>query len=374
MSYSVDLYNPAGLKHGAGALRNITAIEFARSFSNVGEATVTISDLGVDPTLFRKNWRIAIYRYVDGYAPYLVGNTVWFIRSVEWNVLDGTIVLHASDMLVLLDDRIVAYTPQTHYADKTEEELGSTPHADDSILAYLRENFGADAVDTTRNSSAYLTIPANPSLGALFNKQAAWQSILSTIQDVCKGSTQGGIPIYFDIFSDQNSKAVFQLWIGRRGADRSATSRRPQVFSQDRNNLAKLSIIWDYSKEKNVAYVGGYDTGASRVIEVVIDPTRLSLDPFARSEMFVDGGDNDVPEVLQDIGKVALDGARATISADGEAVETPESIFGIHYDYGDTVSVVAKGIEIPCDISAFSGSYGSGKDTITVRLTGQRQI
>lgn len=372
MSYSAEISNAVGTNQKV--LTSILSIEFARSFGNVGELRITVDDKGLSPTLYQRNWRIKLWRHLPGRAPIFVGNTIWFLRKVTWDVLGKTLSFHAQDALGLLRDRIVAYTPQTTFADKTIEELGAIPFADDSILAYLRENFGEDCVDTERDASSYFFIPEDQSRGAQVNKEAAWQDILGVLQDVARSSTQLGVPIVYDVSMNQDGKFVFDLWTGRRGTDRTIGSAQPHVFGVQQNNVSELNLTWDYSEEKNVAYVGGYDTGASRVVATVVYDDRVRLDPFSRAEVFLDGGDSDVLSVLQHIGRTALEGFRPILRAEATAVETNESIYGVHYDYADTVSLIAGGIELPVDITAVGGNYVDGKDTINLRLTGQRQI
>lgn len=373
MSYSGELSLPNGKSYRK--LDAMLGVEFARSFGVVGEASVTISDINFKPDMIRRNWRLTLWRHIRGKAPILAGGTIWFIRKVTWKPLDRTITLHAQDALGLLKDRIVAYTPQTSYADKTIEELGVTPYAVDSMNAYLRENFGTDSLDVDRDASAYFLVPEDREFGAQVNKEGAWQDVLSVIQDLSRASAQNGVPIMYDVSMNENGIFVFNSWVGRRGKDRTLSAiDKPHVFSPERNNIADLSLVWDYTNEKNVVYVGGYDSGASRVIATVVDESRVRADPFARAEVFIDGGDADVIPILEDFGRMALEGFRPRLTVEANAVETPESVYGVHYDYADTVPVIAGGFEIPCDITAISGSYSDGKDSITLRLTGQRQL
>lgn len=372
MSYTGELATPVG--SNPQEIDNVLSLEFARSFGNIGELVLKTSDAKFKPGVIQRNWRLKLFRHLPGRSPKLVGNTIWFIRKITWDVLGAVVSIHAQDALCLLKDRIVAYTPQTIYADKTLDELGSTPAADDSIRAYLTENFGADALDTERDASAYLMIPDSGGYGAPANKEAAWQDILGVIQDLSKMSTQLGIPILYDITMNESGVFVFQTWIGRRGSDRTQASKQAHIFSQENNNLSALELTWDYTEEKNVIYVGGYDSGGSRVVATVVDDTRVRNDPFARAEMFIDGGDSDLVAVLEDIGRPALEGYRPVLKIMATTVETPDSIYGIHYEYADTVPVVAKGMEIACDITAINGSFSEGKDTINLRLTGQRQL
>jgi hypothetical protein len=122
------------------------SLQFARSFNNVGTLSLVTPDY-FEWGQITRDWRVLVYRSVDDHTQYLEGNTFFLARKVTWSDDNRTWTIKCDDALSIVKRRIVAYTPETPYADKTFEEFQnklSPPRdllpADDMIKEYVRQN------------------------------------------------------------------------------------------------------------------------------------------------------------------------------------------------------------------------------------------
>jgi hypothetical protein len=66
--------------------------------------------------------------------------------------------------------------------------------ADDLIKAFVRENCGPSATDTTRNySSSYWSVAADIGAAPTIAKAASRRNLLTTCQEIAQAATQAGM-------------------------------------------------------------------------------------------------------------------------------------------------------------------------------------
>lgn len=356
------------------------SLEYARSVNNAGAMSLIIYDDGYERSLFQRDFRAEIWRSVDGAPGYLETNTFWLLRSatkiwdeqyrVSW-------LLQFEDTTAIIGRRIVAYKRETSYADKTIEELGAMNtdlYADNMMKAYMSDNFGTTATDATRDLSAILTIETKVTAGPLTEKQAAFRSVLSVLQEIATDSESLGTNLYFDMIGDEDGLLRFITRINYLGVDHSADALTPVLFGPQFSNLSGINLMFDYSDEKDVAYVGGADNGAARVLQTVTDDYRISLSPYNRLEMFHDCRDWDDTSVLDEEGEMKLQQATPKARLNANALDTPTTVYGRDYQYGDLVTAIVDDYQIDCHITAIHVRVAGEKEEIQAVLKGDTDL
>jgi hypothetical protein len=336
-------------------LTGVVSLTASRALNTVGSATVTfLDDLGIES--LRYDNRIAIYR-----NDYLLGNTHWLIKKPT-KIRNGWIA-NCKDTLSIPDDRQVAYARETIFSEKTVE-FGTNGPADDLMKAFMRENLGSSATDTTRDLSSYLTIEQNLSLGQSVEKSASQQSIFSVMKSMADDSKNKGTDLYFDIIPSP-SKLLFFVRSGHLGNNNQGI-----VFSRENNNLQEEQISWDYENEKTVIYVQGYGRGATQIIRKVSDTDRAMRSPFGIRETSINRTDIDVDSVLDSEGSIELSRLRAKQTLTGVVQENDNTVFGRDFNYGDLVTIAIDNISAPALFRAFSVSVDNGQENLDIRLEG----
>lgn len=369
--YSVEILDPVGryLKR----LDNIVELQVARAVNQIGKASIRVID-DVHPDFWRRDLRFRIYQLNPSGSPYLLGNTVWFARKFTWDIeTDTWLINEMHDTLGLLDRRIVAYSEETLQADKILDN-GNEDKADNLIRAFVRENFGSAAIDSSRDLSTYLTVESDLDMMPSFSqKTAAWAQVWSTLTDLVNDAGSQGVNLYLDIVPSGDNKFLFRVFKDKLGVDRTNTYPA-LVFGPEYKNLTNLTLTWDYSQELNFAYVGGDGQKEERLIETVQEDTRIDKSPFNRFETFVDGSDELDSLLLQSMGRTALHKATPRLILEGDTVNTPMVQFGRDYFYGDLVRAAVKGYTFPCLVDAFDISYSQGNNDVKVRMRGEVAI
>ena len=379
-SYQVVYKNPSGVITQIWRDLDFISLEYARSVNNIGSMTLVIPDDGYSDDLFQRDYRAEIWRSIDGRAGYLETGTFWLLRSAvkvwdeQYRILWQ---LQFADTNDILKRRIVAYTRQTAFADKTIEELGAgftDLYADNMMKAYMSDNYGSTATNTDRDLSAYLTIEAKTTQGPQIEKQAAFREVIAVLQEIANDSEANGTSLYFELIGDQDGQLLFVTRIGHLNTDHSYTSNAPVLFGPSFNNLTDINLAFDYSEEATVAFVGGADNGAARITSTITDETRIALSPYNRIEVFHDCRDFSEPTVLVEEGNTKLQQLVPKARVSGNTLDTPSAIYGREYQYGDLVTAIVDTYQIDCHVSAIRVSVSGGVEDIQAVLKGSTNI
>jgi len=375
--YRIQMMNP-GKWEPIRYFEESVSVEWSRKVNDLGETKITVPD-NFPVTGLPRNMRILIWRERDGHTT-LAGKTIWVTRRLQQDLEKGLITFMAKDANILIDNRVVAYTPYTTEADKTTEEFewefgaGTLPPvSDDMIKEFVNENMGnAPIIDPDRNlvSSGRLTIEADQSLGVFVEKTASFQNLLSTIQDVANQSKDAGTPIFFDMVPNPiDGTFLFRTWVNFRGRDRGSTSDNPLVFSQDLENLTKPTLEFDYVPEYNFLYFTGIGSGAGLWVEEYENIASTRNDPYGRREFVREDTNRDNEDNQMDnIARGWLEGATAKLTLRAEVVDTPLARYGVDYDFGDIVSAQVGGYKFDCFVTAVSANFKDGEEKISIKL------
>ncbi|GIW60750.1 MAG: hypothetical protein KatS3mg087_1816 [Patescibacteria group bacterium] len=353
----------------------IINLSYARRLNSIGALTLEIPDI-ILPNQVTKDWRVIVWRTAENHQPYIDMNCFWLVESVSYNYDLETWTIKASDFLSILNRRIIAYTPETTYADKTIEELGTAIPADDMIKAYARENIGPLSLNPDRDLSEYIEIEADLSQGPLVEKKASFANLFSTFVEISRLSEELGTPLYFD-FEPNGNRLVLRTFVYTYDVNTEEYSTRKVFYPGI--NLKNTIITWDYSQEVTRIYGGGAGSGAGRLILQRTNTERLDVSPWNIVEHFLDLGDTEFDET--DYANDEMDQvirARAPkMIIQSELINSEGSVYGIDYQYKDTVAINISGRRVPSIIEAVNVTYSPGsleKERVIASIKGQMDI
>jgi hypothetical protein len=359
-AYEIYLDTPTGLR--LALVESFTRLSTVRRRNAVGRFALVLPTGTLDDTFIRPDALLEIWR-----APHGAPARLWMaglVRQPELVEVNGAdqLVLSGHDGNGLLDSRIVAYYADTAQAAKTDQ-------ADDMMKAIVRENLGSSAV-AARDLTAYgLTVAADVGLGPSITKKMAWKTVLDALKAIADTAVTAGTPVYFDLVPQLLSATqigwLFQTFVNRRGVDRTYTVGVPTVFGREWGNLENPRLVYDYSDEVTYAYVGGQGEGSDREVVELGDTARIGQSPWNRREKFIQGSNETSTAALTARAQQALEEGRPRVRFSGSLKDTPQTRFGIDWDFGDTVPVTAFGRQFDADVDAV---------TITVDENGLEDI
>jgi hypothetical protein len=367
------------------------SLEYARTQNQVGNLSITFPD-DLIPLQISQELRIKVFRDAYNTGMRLAGDTIWFPSSIVRNYSDGTWTIHAQDALSLLARRIVAYTSDTPYADKILTEIGlegdyiydldiydlyfgDASRIDNMMRQYVRENFGAlQASEPERDVSDVVQVEEDRSLAPFGEKEASFQIVLQTLQDLANQSKEDGTPLFFDMVPLPDNTFTFRVWSNYRGADLSDTLQGV-TFNPDYGNIAEAELTWDYEEIGNVVYVLGEGTGISRLHIPIKSSGLMGGGGIRRREFTLSDDIIDEDSPYQSMALEALGGKRPKVKFSGRVVDSPDGLlFGRDYNFGDKVTVAVDGYQITCFVQAFRIAYSDGGEDLDIRLQGELLI
>lgn len=301
----------------------------------VGTGVTGVCEIGL-PSIdllnsLRKDYRIAVYRSVDGGPEQLEGNAEFLIRYRQITPNGGRI--RGVHVNTLLDQRFILYGPGKSFTQKTGP-------AGDVIKAFVRENLGnavgssRDGVETGVDLSQVLSIGNNNGLGPTISISRSRKRLSEVIRDICELSRSLGHYLIAEVYSS-GGKLIFDVFSPQRGVDR----RGSLVFSPALGNITNSSLTIDETEEVTFVAVGGAGEQDLRIIGTAIDLQRVERSPFGRSEVFVNDTDITTQSGADNRAQSILSQGRPRITYTGEIVSVPGCVRGRDFNYGDFVRI-----------------------------------
>lgn len=357
----ITVYDPSGASIlAAFGPRAWFRLDLARSVNHVG---VLVWQLPPDTPLsyFPRDGQIAVEcRSGDG-PLYLDGGTRWLIvkrRRVLESGGKSRLEITAMDGVDLLRRRIVAANSGSSQADKTGA-------ADTLITTIISEQCGSSA--SSVRQYANFTVNTASGSGASVSKAFSRRNVLLVCQEIAQSSTTAGTYIAFDVVWSGSGWEV-RTYPNYRGVDRRwPTGFSPVILSPENGSLITFLYEEDYTDEITMAYAGGQDTGAARVIATAQDTIRSALSPYALIEAFIDARGTDAAAQVQDEADAGLRAGRPRITVEAELTDAPQALFGRDYGFGDvlTAQYDAMGVLFDCRLDAYRRVAEGGKDRIS---------
>lgn len=349
VTYEVKIYDPFGQQLASvtdfADPRNLedggAALDYGFIVGQVGLLNLTLP-VGFDDTKLLLDGRVEVWRKVGNLPAKRDGDAQFLIRL--WNEGPYQTSIGAVHVNELYQRRIVDYYAGTSYSAKTATT------ADNLIKAFASQNLGSGIVavdrigaETQADISALLSIQANLGLGVSMNKSAAWRSLFDVMRELSDASTEGGTYLTFDTIATDPASLELQTFTTQRGVDRRASSGQPLIFSKDRGNIENINLRIDRRSEVTFVIGGGQGEGTFRTTAEASDPVRMADSPFNRREVFYENVNIASSTTLQYECERILREGRPRITLTADAVETATCTRGVHYDYGDYVTVEHRG-------------------------------
>lgn len=338
ISHFLTLWAPDGTQF-LDDLSDFTTLECVLAEGNIGTLTLTLPP-GHNYTNFRRDARIAYYRAptaaLSAGQPrlQLVGNTTWLLagrkRTLDLVNHRETTQLIATHPNHLLTRRIIAYDEKSAQADKSAA-------ADNTIKAYVRENF-VSATDTARNwASTLFTVDADQAAAPVVDKAASYRTILNTCQEIAAAASGGGTYTNFEIIGAERGAFRLRTYTAQKGVDRSSTSGRPLVISVAMGEFDTVELEENWIDTVSVAYVGGDGRADERLVSAVFDQALINETPYGWIEWFQSAGGTEDAAILADEGLRTIRERRPRVIFSGQVKDTEFATFMEEYNWGDRV-------------------------------------
>jgi hypothetical protein len=146
-----------------------------------------------------------------------------------------------------------------------------------------------------------------------------------------------------------------------------------RLVGEKYGNLVTPSFGTYHADERNYIYAGGQGEEADREIVEVSDALRIGAGyPYNRKEYFADARHADTTAgVISSANQALAENVPKQIMS-GSLVDTPGLQFGVHYGFGDVLSVEAFGFAVDCHVSSVAARVDSmNYETLSVRLRGE---
>ena len=349
---------------------NNPGLRYALNCGAVGAMTVTLPP-SYNPLLL-KDGRIHIMRSVNGGPAAREGGSCFLIRRWDYAPDHTTITaVHAND---LIRRRAILYAPV----------LGNSllaGQADNEIKRLWNENSGgaigtfraystvtATADPTQADLSAWVSIQGDMSIAPAVTGYVAWRNMLEVFQEVADFSAQNGTWLTAEIVSLSEAQLQIQTFTRQRGADQRFSTGSGLLFSPTRGNLENALLTINAIEEITVGQALGAAIVSNRYTGYAADYARMAESPFGRIEAIVDSGDAPNDATLTDDSSTIVRAGRPTIHAIADLVETDQCIRGVHYNFGDYLTVEVQGIQYDMRLNIMDVALTASGERTTARF------
>jgi hypothetical protein len=263
---------------------------------------------------------------------------------------NGTFRAMCPGQMDFLSRAIVAWDADT--ADRTV----FTADPAETIMKTLVTYNAVAASATTGNGRlrttdlANITVEADAAGGNTLTFACAHQGLLEALQDLARIGDR-------DFYLARTGAQAWEFRVKQYlGTDRSADV----VFALNYGNMGNPKLRRHRLNEKTVAIVGGQGLEADRAFEVRTGTNYNAT--YNSKEVFYPATQYTTAAGLQAAGDVRLDELRARDDLTWDVIQTPGSLYGVHYFLGDLVTGLFQDISATKQISAVTVTYAPSSD------------
>lgn len=354
-SYSVIISDPFGVR--LCEANTFSSLTYTRKVNDWSTATIVLPGT-FDTANLLVDGRLEIWRQVPGAPAYLDMETTWLMqtfRQVWGSKGERTIVVEADHPLCLLRE-------PGRFVDSYSGSSGAskTGTADDVIKAIVRECIGTSA-SGSRTLASLIGVAGDVSQAASVSRSFAWRAVLNVLQDLAADSTQQGTYCAFDIVAPTPDGFEFRTYVGQRGVDhRFPGGLMPVLLDPEAGSIGEASLEVDYRDEVTAAKAGGQGEGIARSTATAQDDARIAVSPFRWREQFMDFTSTGNTTVLTGVARAGVRMGRPRKRFSGRLLSTPDAQYGVHWGWGDFLTVQVDGELLDCRVDAVSVTVAAG--------------
>ena len=340
--YEVVWHDHQGTRKGV--IQAFNSLEYVRTQNAVGSLVIDMPRALMQYDQFSVGDIFEVWRE-KGSALELQNETAYFLQNWEFYTdSEGAeyIRLMATDANWLLDTAIVWAAAGSSDADKTD-------YPDDMMKDVVTTQLGASA------GSGRYKLTCAPDLsagGSSVTKAFAYRNVLEVVTDLAEQANEAGVWVGFDVVRTAPGTFEFRTYTNQRGQNHGRLSGDPRLVGKQYGNLSEARFGTYRADERNAILVGGQGEGADRVTVTRTNATRMAASKWNRREYFKDSRDNETTAALEADGDAALDEFKPRQVLTGTLHDTPGMQYGIHYQFGDVLSVEAFGYFVDCHVKS----------------------
>jgi hypothetical protein len=322
------------------------SLEYGKEINGVGYYAVTFADTN-DPRfdLFKLDYIVEIYRSIPGSGVDWHLDFIGFHRKPNRKITKegvATFVSTGPGNNSFLDRKSIGYQAGTIQADKSDA-------AETVMKEYVDENIGNLAtIANGRKANGTMTgvsVDIDSGNGALWEGKRAYAKLLDTLQDIANYAQ-----IDFNMEYNGPAKFLFKTYISQLGVDRTTTGlntttgknasgNAPVILSPERGNVQEYEYYEDRLGEKNVIIVLGKGDGATRDVNVVLDPVSTVESPWNAIETVVNATNQDYQYQRIIVGYENLVAMAKIENLTFKPLQQERCLYGLHYFMGDRLTI-----------------------------------
>jgi hypothetical protein len=362
MRYEAVWYTHEGIRKGV--IQAFNSLEYVKTQNAIGSLVLTIPRGLMRYDQFAVGDIFEVWREKAGTLE-LQNETAYFLQNWEFYTDSAGaeyIQLTAFDANWLLDTAIV-----WAYAGAAESDI--TDYPDDLMKTIVKQQLGTYA-STERQK---LSVAPDLSLGGSQTTKAfAYRNVLTVLQEIAETASENDVWLGFDVVRTAPGEFEFRTYTGQRGQNHGRASGDPRLVGRQYGNLSEATFGTYHADERNVVLVAGQGEGTARTLVMRANDSRVLASKWNRREYFKDSRDDDTTAALEADGDAALDEFRPRQVLTGTIHDTPGMQYGIHYWFGDVLSVEAFGYFVDCHVKSVRVKVDQdGGEQLDIKLEGE---
>ncbi len=362
MRYELVWYTHEGVRKGV--IQAFNGLEYVKVQNQIGSLVVDLPRGLYQYDEFSVGDIFEVWREKNGVLE-LQNETAYFLQDWEfWADSEGGeyIRLIASDANWLLDTAIVAA-----FSGSEDAEMTGIP--DDLMKAIVSKQLGSTAYAWRSKITEAPDLGAG---GASISKAFAYRNVLTVVQELADLATEAGVWLGFDVVRTAPGAFEFRTYTGQRGQDHGRASGDPRLVGKQYGNLSEATFGTYHMDERNWVQVAGQGERDERVLVYRENIARRDASKWNRREYFKDSRDESDTDILNADGDAALEEFKPKQLLTGTIHDTPGMQYGIHYWFGDVLSVEAFGYQVDCHVKAVRVRVAQdGGEQLDIKLEGE---
>jgi len=341
--YQIVLYDKLGNR--LAILDDYRSLQFQKVVNDKGFFTLIINYNDPKRSLFELMGILEVKRKIPGYTDWYTefeGHCEDFYTNIYQNGNQQFTVV-GSGFNQMFAQRIIGYEEGTSQATKNGP-------SETVMKEYVQENAGnlATIANGRLAEGTFLNfdVALSSGLGTTWDGDRSGKNLLQTLQEIANFSE-----IDFAVNTNVTiGNYIFETYPDQLGIDRTVTGldsstglnasgNAPHIFAVNMGNVQTANLANKYRESSNRVFVYGQGTGVTRNIEYRERATDFDATYLNLRESMRGGGSQDTAAKLQSLGDEQLEKLQSQEKFEFEPLDIPASLYGVHYLFGDKVTV-----------------------------------